>query len=222
MVRKLLILSVLILGAQTSGFSQNVITLETGQIEYRILDNMPPDNSYEGSPYIDSIFVWGKVVGISKKYLMRHNPYRGTIEFRNEPDAPILEMGHQKDYKIVLDDGRTYKTVEYEQGRRIMLEYWSDESGNALYILQSVEFRPKEVASSSYGTDKPARFIRENDGIYYQFKDQERLKAFPEKWKLAVKEFSDEYLKEFIKTNDIDLKTPEGAMKVLKEVISRR
>lgn len=221
MLRKLLIASTLILGAQASGFSQNVITLETGQIEYRILDNMPPDNSYEGSPYIDSLFVWGKVEGISKKYLMRHNPYRGTIEFRNEQDAPILEMGHQKDYKIVLDDGRVYKTVEYEQGRRIMLEYWSDERGNGLYINQSVEFRPKEVASSSYGTDKPARFTRESDEIYYQLKGQEVLKAFPEKWKSAVKEFNAENLKGYIKSNNLDLKTPEDALKVLKEVVNK-
>ena len=219
MINKLFLIFIFLIGTQDLSLSQNIITLETGQIEYRILDNMPTDNSYEGTPYIDSLFVWGSVEGISKKYLMRHNPYKGTIEFRNEEGSQILEMGHQKDYKVMLDDGRVYKTVDYKGGRKIMLVYWSDDNGNALYINQSVEFRPRERASSSYGTDKPARFVRESDELHYQLNGKEVLSPFPGKSKIAVKEFEADYLKDFIKENNLDLKTPEGAMKVLREVI---
>lgn len=196
--------------------AQSNLTTETGQVEIRLFGEAAKEEKAIGTPYISEQFIPAIVDDFKKSYLVRFNASSGLMEFKNE-NFLTLVMSNEQDHVVVLQDGsrRVYKTVDLNGSRKMMLESWADGEGNAAFVMESIAFLGAETAQSSYGTDKPARYERSKDKVFYQVAGG-LLLEMPVKKKKILALFSKTGLKEFYKKEKINVKNVKDLVKVFK------
>lgn len=208
----------MILGTGFYAFGQNQLstTGAGGMVEIRLLNGENPREFASGSPYLNQEFVPALVDNFTKQYLVRFNAEQGVMEFKNE-EYVTLVLSNEEDHVVKFQDGSgiVYKTMSLFGKRAMVRVAWSDENGNAFLVKELVNFYPKEEAQTSYDSDKPDRYERQDDQFYFQ-NAEGVVMDLPKKKKKLVQLFEDKGAKQFFKKEKINPKTEEGIMKFVK------
>ena len=215
------VILVFVLAAGFNGYSQNTVntTGAGGLVEIRLLNGEKPKDFAEGSAYLEEDFALALVDDYKKQYLVRFNAEQGLMEFKNENNKTLV-LSNEQAYVIRFQDGsgRVYRTMDFLGKRAMLREAWSDEKGHAFLVRETVRFYPKEKAASSYGSDKPDRYERQED-LYY-FKDATGLIIdLPQKKRKLIKLFGDKGARQFFKKEKVNVKTEEGLLQFVKSCL---
>lgn len=188
--------------------------------------SLSPKIDAEGSPYVNEEYLPVKVNGQDIIYSGRYNAYSDEMEIMTmESDSPIA-LDLRIDYTVTfVNNNKTYKTVSHPNPKGKMVKGFlvhvhSTENFN-LFKKENVKFQDKIPAKSSYQSEKPAKFIKDDDVYYLQFKNGE-VKMIPNKRKEIHEIFRDKHseLKDFIKEEKIDSDDKDDLIKLINHVES--
>ena len=170
-------------------------------------NNSFEDNSVktEGSQYIDNTFYSSSFTCISQATPpIRYNTYKEEMEFMIEDKLYYLDKNENCEMTI---NNLTYKYfTNYDSknndGYLIILTK-SKDSKYILYKKDKVKFVPAYTPGSSYGEEKPAKYVV--DKSKYYFKNQDKLVEFPEKKSELLKLFPNnkEAIELYLKENKV-------------------
>lgn len=159
----------------------------------------------EGSQYIDKTFYSSSFTCISEATPpIRYNTYKEEMEFMLENKLYYLDKNENCELTI---NNVTYKYfTNYDSkdndGYFVVLTK-SKDSKYILYKKEKVKFVPAYTPGSSYGEEKPAKYVV--DKSKYYFKNQDKLVEFPEKKSELLKLFPNnkEAIELYIKENKV-------------------
>jgi len=215
------ILLILLVSVTSSLMGQNALNTGApgGMVEIRLLNGVQPREGASGSPYLETTFMPAIVDNFERQYMVRYNAEQGVMEFKNENNVTLV-LSNEEEHTIKFQDGsrRVYKTMDL-RGERVLLRVsWSDEKGNSLFVKEGVRFYPSEVAQTSYDTDKPDRYERQEDVFYFK-NDSGLFIDLPQKKKKLTQLFGAKGAKQFFKKQKVNLKSEEGILKFVQGVL---
>lgn len=227
-MKNLKIVALVALGIMASNQlqAQNVtqVNLPNVLIQKNLTASGIPAN-VEGSPYLNETFNYGKIlVDGSESYqaLLRYNGYQDQVEIKNVDNSITVLM---KSDNIEADFNDTRMAVRnYDYSGTVQSGYFivvAKVGDFELLERKKINLRQAQEATSSYATDKPARF--EEDFSYYlrhktQNAQQIRLKAKP--LIDALPEEYQEKAKKATKANKWKLKEEKEVISLLNELAS--
>ena len=165
------------------------------------------DNSVkiEGSQYIDNTFYSSTFTCISEATPpIRYNTYKEEMEFMLEDKLYYLDKNENCELTINNVTYKYFKNYDNKDndGYFVVLTK-SKDSKFILYKKERVKFVPAYTPGSSYGEEKPPKYVV--DKSKYYFKNQEKLVEFPEKKSELIKLFPNnkEAIELYLKENKV-------------------
>jgi len=175
----------------------------------------------EGSPFIQNDFEPVKVNKFEGKiFNAKYNAFNGEMQVQTADKLIALDVSD--DYKITfMQKGKVYETVTYtnkegDKTRGFLVKLSGDDNFN-LYKKETIIFREKVAARTSYDKEKPAKFMRDKDEYYISVQN-EPVSYLPLRKKDLLKEYSshEKDVKSFIKKNKISMSKEEDLKKLAK------
>lgn len=175
----------------------------------------------DGSPYVNAAFLPAKVNDIIGNAPMRYNGYNDSFEFiSTKKDTLVLDKKEEFNNITFLSPSRNYQLVDYfdAKGNKIYgyLIKVREKNDFILYKRQRVHFTEAKQASSSYDTDKPAKFSPMKD-TYFLKNQADGIIELPTNKKGIVKLLAAKKpdLEAFIKQNNIDVDEEQDLIKLI-------
>ncbi len=176
-------------------------------------DNLPAN--LEGSPYLTDDFVSGMVYTENEKpypAMMRYNAYQDEMQIQGNNGISTLFM---RDYVWAKVGGEMFKIESYEKGSGTSKGYFVQMNEGETRLLKRYKkvFMEAEPATSSYTTDKPARF--DDDIRYYLAREGSPAKEIKLRKKDIEKFLESKEAQDYIKKNKLKLKTEEELLQLI-------
>ena len=175
----------------------------------------------EGSPYLNENFSFGSISSFKQKFSIRYNIYNDIFEVRQGKDS-IINLNKRNTSYVISYEGLDFKSFYYlpEKKDSKTYEYFAilTNKNDSIVLLKKYNktFTEKRKATTSYGSDKPARFskspietyfIKINDSIIeIRLKAKDLYSLFPEKQIV---------LKNYIKKNKLKFKDEKDLIKAI-------
>lgn len=176
--------------------------------------NTIPENVI-GSPYFDESWKLGTVFINEDSYKreLRYNAFLDQIEMKEKGEITSL---FKRNYIRAEIANKNYIIEGYTSNNQVKQGYFIElnKGKNRLLLRQQKELLAAQPASTSYTTDKPARFI-DNETYFLKIDENPATEIkLKEKDILALMEEEAE-LKSFIKNNKLKLKTEQEVISLL-------
>lgn len=231
-------LSMVSLMAQTSGplnpfssdgnnINQLMMNSIVGDInrQYVRLENSTGIKDFQGSPYLNESFKKTKLFygdDFVGSVFYRYNAYNEEIETKeNLSDEGILSLNRDKKLLFEINGKKTgFKTFIDENGKTLngyLIEIYDGETFD-LYKRINVKFTEGQKAYNSFVKAIPNRFSHFEEH-YLKQSGKDRYEQIPTRKSKFFKLFNDqkkENLKKLIKENNINIKSKEDLVSLLK------
>lgn len=178
--------------------------------------NRAPSNVL-GSPYLNEEFVIGTVTikgEESYQTLLRYNAFNDELEMRNGTTTSAVM---KRDYITVRLGGDVFSVHAYAFNDGIKNGYFNALNDGSAVLLRrrKVILREGQVATSSYGKDKPPKFEMEES--YYLSVDGETAQPVKlnKKGVLTALSGTNKDLSSYVKKNKLKLKSESEVLQLL-------
>ncbi len=199
-------------------FTFSVVAQQTGTfLTYEIT---PSVEDVDGSPYINSVFLPAKVIGVTEiSGLMRYNAEKDEMEFTKEGRNYHLYKSDSLEIRMV---NTTYRYLQYEtsksmkNGYLVVLLERGKENKHSLYKKQAITLVPKAQPKSSYDQPKKAHYRIEEDKFFISVSD--RIVPMPKKKKelLALTPNNTAEIESYLKTNKVNFEDEKNLIDLVK------
>ncbi|TKD60459.1 hypothetical protein [Flavobacterium sp. ASW18X] len=206
-------LSIILSIISFSGYSQMTLDLPTDYVRNQVfnVNGLTNGNNYDGSPYLYTSFVTSIIKNKMNTYQVptRFNTYNNTFELKLADQISTLK---KEEYQEINVDNHTYIAYQYKN-EPTYFEVLSSGS-HTLLALRKTNFIESKAATTTYGTDKPARFSPST--TYFYFKENSKnIKELKLKKKEVLNIFdSKKNMNLFFKENKINLKKETDLIKL--------
>ncbi|MAX71186.1 MAG: hypothetical protein CMC76_08815 [Flavobacteriaceae bacterium] len=178
----------------------------------------------EGSPYVNDDFKMLKIDGFNVVFQGRYNAYYDEMEIKLSDDK-IVSLGNNSEYVVTFNsDDKTYKTYNISNdkdiSKRSFLVVLEETENYSILKKESVKFYSKIESRSSYQSEIPAKFKREDDQYFVKYDN--KVVSLPQKKKDFLDTFPEHSskLKSYIKDNKLKLKHEEDLVKLTQYLIT--
>lgn len=188
-----------------NGYSQMTLDLPTDYVRNQVfnVNGLTNGNNYDGSPYLHTSFVTSIIKNKTNTYQVptRFNTYNNTFELKLADQISTLK---KEEYQEVNFENHTYIAYQYNN-EPTYFEILSSGS-HTLMALRKTNFTESKEATTTYGTNKPARFSPST--TYFYFKENSKnIIELKLKKKEVLKVFNNKNnMDQFIKENKLNLK----------------
>lgn len=202
-----LLLSSSYISAQAGGSPQSINGSRAVNTTLNLVNDVSEPLKAVGSPYINEVFLPVKVKGYDDKlFTGRFNAYNGEMEI--DLGNKVIALDQNKPYEVTFLKGNiVYKTYTYIKKSGVskngFLKVISQAKNYELLKEESIKYKEKVIAETTYQKDKPARFVAEKPK--YFFKKGNVVKEIPTRKKDLAKMYPEnsKKIKAFIKENKI-------------------
>lgn len=179
-----------------------------------------------GSPYENELYTLSKVFygdELLGNFYTRYNAMNSTVEIKKTTlvDEKPKRLLADKNIKIELNNKLLLFSTFITKEEKTINGYLSkifDSENYTLYNRLAVKYSEGQAAANSMVNPKPSRYVHFKE-FYFTNKNYNAINEIIPKSKRFIKNFSSEkrlLIKEFIKTEKIDLKNENDLIKVFK------
>ena len=181
------------------------------------ISNSNRNSKISGSPYIVTVFTTGFVGENKQPFLLRYNAESDAIELKFDEENIYIIPKETKFTNIVIGVNR-YKLLNYTDLKGQFINGYLIEKTNgtvALFKREKIVIKPEKIATTSYETSEPAKFIRGSDEYYLKLKDN-TIVAFPKNKKGILELFpaQKQAIEDFVKTNKTSFSNEQDLVKL--------
>lgn len=205
--KKFTLVTGLVLGAISFGFSQGATSIDVATEKLRMSAEASQPIDAQGSPYVDDKFLPLIVSGYDNQiFTGRFNAYNGEMEVNL--GTKIIALDKTSQYEVVFTQTRkVYRTFSYQNDTGVakngFLAIVNETDDFALLKEEKIKYYERVEPISSYQQAKPAKFKREDDNYY--IKKGDNVSYLPLKKKSILKTYAkhSKAIKAYIKENKI-------------------
>ncbi len=174
--------------AMTFTVAQGTVSSSFQKIEFI---NLRPSNNegVKGTPYVHEKFQPASIDGFKGSYLVRYNASDEQMEVKVGSGIKIVPVSNVKSVKLE-SLRQTYVPMGNSFNNAFGRVVWEDANGNMLLARDIIGFQEEQKAKSSYGSDKPAKFLKATSK-YYLKSDNKATTELPAKKKKFLQALSD-------------------------------
>lgn len=209
----LVYLSLLISIIGFSGYSQMTLDLPTDYVRNQVfnINSVTNGNNYEGTPYLNKTFVSSLVKNKSNSYKVpaRFNTYNNSFELKLADQINTLKKEEFQEINV-----GTKIFVAYKYNNEPTYFELLNSGRNTLLALHKSNFIESKKATTSYGTDKPARFSSSTTYFYYK-ENSNNIKELKLKKKDVLNVFDNKKsIDQFLKEHKLNIKKETDLIKL--------
>lgn len=182
------------------------------------------NESVEGSPYINEKYLPATISASEGDiFYVRYNALKDEFEVKGDNNKAYALNRYRRDLIIeILPLKKTYQVFGYyDDNQNENFGYFSYLNGLnskiTLFKKEKITFVDEQIASTSYGTNRPAKFKRWDDEFYIKLKGEKILSELPGNKKSISKLFPKHQadVLKYIKKNRIKTSKEEDLVQLI-------